>query len=66
MLERFFGMFVDSNTLMLDPTAGSGGALRAAEVLGARLVIGLERDPEFAGRANQAMTKFRLARKEAK
>lgn len=66
MLERFFTMFVDSNTLMLDPTAGSGGALRAAEALGARLVHGLERDPEFAARANLAMNKFRMNRKEKK
>lgn len=63
MLQSFFRMFVDSNTSMLDPTAGSGGALCASEGLGAAYVIGLERDLEFAARANAALRKSRLARK---
>jgi ParB/RepB/Spo0J family partition protein len=57
MLANLFRMFVDQNTLMLDPTAGSGGALRAAHGLGARHVLGLERDPEFARRANAAFAR---------
>ena len=63
MLTNFFRMFVDSNTIMLDPTAGSGGALRAAEGLGASHVIGLERMEEFAARANAALRKSRQVRK---
>lgn len=63
MLGHFFRMFVDSNTIMLDPTAGSGGALRAAENLGASHVVGLERDPDFAARANIALNKARMTRK---
>lgn len=63
MLSNFFRMFCDSNTLLLDPTCGSGGALRAGESLGAAHVIGLERDPEFAARANAALRKSRKIRK---
>lgn len=63
MLSTFFRMFVDQNTIMLDPTCGSGGALRAAEGLGAPSVTGLERDPEFAARANAALRKSREMRK---
>jgi ParB/RepB/Spo0J family partition protein len=62
MLGQFFRMFVDSNTIMLDPTCGSGGALRAAESLAASHVVGLERDEEFARRANVALNKSRQMR----
>jgi ParB/RepB/Spo0J family partition protein len=47
MLRHFFRMFVDTSTIMLDPTCGSGTALRAAEGLGAKYVLGLEINPEF-------------------
>ena len=50
MLAQFFSMIVDTNTAMLDPTCGSGSALRAAATLGAQ-TLGLERDEEFARRA---------------
>ncbi len=59
MLGQFFRMFVDSNTIMLDPTCGSGSALRAGLALAAKHVVGLERDPEFAARANLALRKAR-------
>jgi ParB family chromosome partitioning protein len=52
MLQHFFQMFVDEHTRMLDPTAGSGTALRAAESLGAKYVRGLETDEGFCERAN--------------
>lgn len=52
VLSHFFGMFVDENTRLLDPTAGSGSALRAARSIGAKSVFGLERDPKFAELAN--------------
>ena len=63
MLSGFFRMFVDSNTILLDPTCGSGGALRAAEALSASHVVGLERDPEFARRANATINKARALRR---
>lgn len=64
VLGSFFRMFVDSSTHLLDPTCGSGGALRAGEGLGANYVVGLETNPEFAERANFALRKSRLTRKE--
>jgi ParB/RepB/Spo0J family partition protein len=48
MLRHFFQMLVDPNTRLLDPTCGSGSALRAADSLGAERVLGLEIDPEWA------------------
>jgi DNA methylase len=51
MLRHFFEMFVDETTIMLDPTCGSGTALRAAEALKAKHVLGVEIDEEFAKRA---------------
>lgn len=59
MLRHFFRMFVDQNTVMLDPTCGSGSALRAAESLGASFVLGLEINEEFAGRAREALVRSR-------
>jgi predicted RNA methylase len=47
---------------MLDPTAGSGAALRAAEALGARRVLGLEIDREMAVIAAQELHNSRLMR----
>jgi ParB family chromosome partitioning protein len=47
-LEYFFEMVVDGNTAILDPTCGSGSALRAAKRLGAKYVLGLEINKEFA------------------
>jgi DNA modification methylase len=55
MLEFFFRMLVDDGTRMLDPTAGSGSALRAAKKLGAKQVLGLEVNPEFAENARRGL-----------
>lgn len=65
MLESFFRMFVDSSTVMLDPTCGSGSSIRAAESVGASHVLGLERNPEFADRARTALASFRAMKKDA-
>lgn len=46
MLKHFFRLFVDGLAEVLDPTAGSGSALRAAEAQGAKRVFGLEIDSE--------------------
>lgn len=54
MLKHFMRMFVDSYSTVLDPTAGSANALKAASSLGAPTVLGLERDPEFFNRAKEA------------
>ena len=59
MLRYFFGMLVDENTVLLDPTCGSGSSLRAAESLGARSILGLERNPEFADLARDALKRSR-------
>ena len=50
-LEHFFRMVVDETTVMLDPTCGSGNAVKVAEALGANWATGLELDPDFAARA---------------
>lgn len=62
VLRHFFQMFVDDTTSILDPTCGSGSALRAAESLGARHVLGLELDPEHCENARTALRKFRVLR----
>ena len=54
MLTKFMEMCCDENSFVLDPTAGSANALRAAKRLGAASVLGLERDPEFFRRACEA------------
>jgi ParB family chromosome partitioning protein len=54
MLKHFMEMFVDEYSFVLDPTAGSANALKAAEALGAGRVLGLERDPEFFARSSEA------------
>lgn len=47
MLSHFFRMFVDSSTVMLDPTCGSGNSVIAAKRMGAKSVLGLELNPDF-------------------
>lgn len=62
VLKHFMTMLVDEHTQMLDPTAGSGGALHAAEQLGAQRVLGLEVDETQCGVARQALRQFRSLR----
>lgn len=57
MLRHFFRMLVDNNSLVLDPTAGSGSSIRAALAGGAAHAVGLEINPEFAERANLELRK---------
>lgn len=54
MLKHFMELFVDDYSIVLDPTAGSANALKAATSLGASQVLGLERDEEFYNRAKEA------------
>jgi hypothetical protein len=61
MLREFFPMFVDGNTKMLDPTCGSGMALRAAKSLSATYVLGIENDPNFVKGATRKFEDWVLA-----
>jgi ParB/RepB/Spo0J family partition protein len=65
MLRYFLSMVVDPHTRLLDPTCGSGTALRAAESLGAASVLGLELDPEFYEGAIAKHKTFRATNKLA-
>lgn len=65
MLRYFFSMVVDPHTRLLDPTCGSGTALRAAESLGAAGVLGLELDAEFRAGAVAKHKAFRNTQKLA-
>lgn len=47
MLSHFFRMYVDESTHMLDPTCGSGNAVKAALRAKAHRAIGLEQDENF-------------------
>jgi len=58
MLAHFFRMFVDGNTTMLDPTMGSGNAVRVAERAGAARSLGLEMNEEFYDSACAAYLKI--------
>jgi ParB/RepB/Spo0J family partition protein len=55
MLRHFFRMIVSEHTMMLDPACGSGSALRAAQSLMARRVLGLEVNSDFAALARLAL-----------
>lgn len=63
MLRYFMGMFVDEHSRVLDPTCGSGSALRAAESLKAEKVLGLETNPEMVRVANKALLEARALRR---
>lgn len=63
MLRHFFQMFCNEHTKMLDPACKNASALRAAESLGAELVVGIESDAEMVMEANGAMKVFRALRK---
>lgn len=54
MLGHFFRLCVDEYSMVLDPTCGSGNALKAAKAAGAKHVLGLEINPEFAKQAQEA------------
>lgn len=62
MLKHFFTMLVDHTTVMLDPTCGSGSALRAAEALGATKVLGMDIDEGTVSVARTALRHSRAKR----
>jgi len=55
VLRHFFSMLIDETTMILDPTCGSGTAIRAAMALGAKGGLGLELDPDFCADAQEAL-----------
>lgn len=58
VLRYFFKMLVDDSSAVLDPTCGSGSAIRAAVACGASRYLGLELNPEFADLADEALADF--------
>lgn len=66
VLKHFFSMLVDETTDVLDPTCGSGAAIRVAEDLGARSALGLEINPQYAEAALATTITARNMRKAAK
>lgn len=66
VLRHFFKMIVDDHTELLDPTCGSGTALRAAESLKAKRVVGLEINPQIAEEASLELDRARRLREAAK
>jgi len=63
MLRHFMSALVDDSTNLLDPTCGSGAALRAAESLGSQRVLGLEIDQDHYRNALAALRESRLKRR---
>jgi len=59
MLRQFFQLFVDEHTQMLDPTCGGGSSVRAAESLGAKRVLGIEKEKPVFDLACEALRHFR-------
>jgi len=59
MLEHFFQLFVDDLTEILDPTCGSGTALAAAKLLGARRLVGLDLSKDHVETSKLAVQKVR-------
>jgi len=57
VLHHFFPMFVDGSTTMLDPTCGSGTSLIVARNLGAKHVLGIEKDAQAYTRAVEYFNK---------
>jgi len=53
VVNHFFRMLVDETTVMLDPTCGSGNAVKASEALGADWSLGLEINSEYVEAAKQ-------------
>ncbi len=53
VLEHFLQMLVDETSIVLDPTCGSGNAIKTAEALGAAYSLGLEINPKYAEAAKE-------------
>lgn len=55
VLRHYFRMLVDNHSSVLDPTCGSGSAIRAAASAGASRYLGLEINKEFAEHADEVL-----------
>jgi ParB/RepB/Spo0J family partition protein len=66
MLRNFFRAFVDNTSRVLDPTCGSGTALRAAESLNAEHVLGVELNGDNYDSAVTQLSIFRSKAAAAK
>ena len=53
VLHHFLSGLVDSQTIMLDPTCGSGNAVWVSKELGARVSVGIELDSKHAETASK-------------
>ena len=63
VLRHFFQLCCDGYSEILDPTCGSGSALRAADSMGAKRVFGIELDKDYAeDAANQLSETRNMAR----
>jgi len=56
MLRHFFRMVCDEHSVVLDPTCGSGMAIKVAESMGADYALGLELNSEYATGARQNLS----------
>lgn len=59
MLKAFMENFVDETSRVLDPTCGSGSAIRSAELLKAESAVGWEFNEDFATRAQDRLLRDR-------
>lgn len=66
MLKHFFSMLVDGTTRLLDPTAGGGSSIRAAESFGAEHTFGMDINQEHVQNANDAIRTARILRQASK
>lgn len=55
VLRHYFRMLVDDHSSVLDPTCGSGSALRAAAACGASRFLGVELNKDFAEEADRTL-----------
>lgn len=55
VVAHYFRMLVDNSSSVLDPTCGSGSAIRAAKAAGAAHVLGLEKNESFANIARSLL-----------
>jgi len=62
MLKHFMEMVINEQSRVFDPTCGAGSSLRAADVLGAEAVFGIELDAEFAKAAESSLNLSRNLR----
>lgn len=63
-LRHWFEMVVDEGTRMLDPTCGSGSAVRVAKALGAKYALGLEMNPEYTDRAQRSLRRMDVSQSD--